>query len=308
VGRPSNWMREVTGRAPLRSPGAPSHLRAREREFWAKISTGLLPSEAGVAIGVAPVMGSRWFRQSGGMSPYSWPAPSGRYLSLPEREEIGLRTGRALRMPRARSRRVPWAPVTADVLISERPAEAEDRAIPGHHERDLIIGINRSAIGTVVERATGFTTLVHLPREDGWREQPIVKNGPALSGYGAASMNRALAGAMSTLPAELKRSLTWDRGKEMSAHAQFAIDTGLKVYFADPHSPWQRGTNENTNGLLRQYFPKGTDLSRWSPDDLAAVAHALNTRPRKRLGWRTPAEALDEHLHSQQTGGVASTS
>ena len=193
-------------------------------------------------------------------------------------------------------------------LISERPAEAEDRAIPGHHEGDLIIGINRSAIGTVVERTTGFTTLVHLPREDGWREQPVVKNGPALSGYGALSMNRALAAAMSTMPAELKRSLTWDRGKEMSAHAQFAIDTGLTVYFADPHSPWQRGTNENTNGLLRQYFPKGTDLSRWTPDDLAAVAHALNTRPRKRLGWRTPAEALDEHLHLLQTGGVATTS
>ena len=199
-----------------------------------------------------------------------------------------LRTGRALRMSRARSKRVPWAHVTADVLISERPPEAEDRAIPGHHEGDLIIGINRSAIGTVVERTTGFTTLVHLPREDGWREQPIVKNGPALSGYGALSMNRALAAAMSTMPAELKRSLTWDRGKEMSAHAQFAIDTGLTVYFADPHSPWQRGTNENTNGLLRQYFPKGTDLSRWTPDDLAAVAHALNTRPRKRLGWRPP--------------------
>lgn len=166
----------------------------------------------------------------------------------------------------------------------------------------------RRWIGTVVERTTGFTTLVHLPREDGWREQPIVKNGPALSGYGAVSMNRALAAAMSTLPAELKRSLTWDRGKEMSAHAQFAIDTGLTVYFADPHSPWQCGTNENTNGLLRQYFPKGTDLARWGPDDLAAVAHALNTRPRKRLGWRTPAEALDEHLHLLQTGGVATTS
>lgn len=219
-----------------------------------------------------------------------------------------LRTGRALRMNRARSKRVPWAHVTADVLISERPAEAEDRAIPGHHEGDLIIGINRSAIGTVIERTTGFTTLVHLPREEGWREQPIVKNGPALSGYGALSMNRALARAMSTLPEELKRSLTWDRGKEMSAHAQFAVDTGLKVYFADPRSPWQRGTNENTNGLLRQYFPKGTDLSRWTPDDLAAVAHALNTRPRKRLGWRTPAEALDEHLHLLQTSGVATTS
>ena len=171
------------------------------------------------------------------------------------------------------------------------------------------VGVNnRSAIGTVVERATGFLTLVYLPREDGWREQPIVKNGPALSGYGAISMNKALAQAMATMPAELKRSLTWDRGKEMSDHAQFTIDTGLKVYFADPRSPWQRGTNENTNGLLRQYFPKGTDLSRWNPDELAAVAHTLNTRPRKRLGWKTPAEALDEHLRLLQQTGVATTS
>lgn len=219
-----------------------------------------------------------------------------------------LRTGRALRMPRARSKRVAWAHVSKDVLISERPAEAEDRAIPGHHEGDLIIGINRSAIGTVVERATGYTTLVHLPREMGWREQPIVKNGVALSGYGAISMNRALSAALAPMPEDLKRSLTWDRGKEMSAHAQFTIETGLKVYFADPRSPWERGTNENTNGLLRQYFPKGTDLARWGPDDLAAVAHALNTRPRKRLDWRTPAETWNEHLRSLQQQSVATTS
>jgi IS30 family transposase len=218
-----------------------------------------------------------------------------------------LRTGRALRMPRARSKRVAWAHVTPDVLISERPAEAADRAIPGHWEGDLIIGTDRSAIGTLVERTSGYTTLVHLPREEGWREQPIVKNGTSLSGYGALSMNKALAATMATLPAELKRSLTWDRGKELSFHAQFTIDTGLKVYFADPHSPWQRGTNENTNGLLRQYFPKGTDLSRWDADDLAAVAHALNTRPRKRLDWRTPAETLDKHLQSIQQQTVATT-
>lgn len=219
-----------------------------------------------------------------------------------------LRTGRALRMPRARAKRVAWAHVTPDVLISERPAEADDRVVPGHHEGDLIIGTDRSAIGTVVERTTGYTTLVHLPRQSGWRQQPITKNGPALSGYGAVAMNTALAQALVSMPAELKRSLTWDRGKEMSAHAQFTIDTGLAVYFADPHSPWQRGTNENTNGLLRQYFPKGTDLSRWSSDDLAAVAHTLNTRPRKRLQWRTPAEVWNEHLQSVHQQGVASTS
>ena len=120
-------------------------------------------------------------------------------------------------------------------------------------------------------------------------------------------MKDALASTITTLPEQLRRSLTWDRGKEMSAHAQFTIETGLPVFFADPHSPWQRGTNENTNGLLRQYFPKGTDLSRWSAEEIEAVAHALNTRPRKTLGWKTPAEALDEHLRSLQQAGVAST-
>ncbi len=125
--------------------------------------------------------------------------------------------------------------------------------------------------------------------------------------YGAIAMKNALADTMSTLPAQLARSLTWDRGKEMSAHAQFKVETGIPVFFADPHSPWQRGTNENTNGLLRQYFPKGTDLSRWSAEEIEAVAHALNTRPRKTPGWRTPAEALDEHLRLLHQPGVAST-
>ena len=118
-------------------------------------------------------------------------------------------------------------------------------------------------------------------------------------------MKNALASTMTTLPEQLRRSLTWDRGKELSAHAAFKIETGIPVYFADPHSPWQRGTNENTNGLLRQYFPKGTDLSRWNAEEIEAVAAALNTRPRKTLGWKTPAEALDEHLRSLQQAGVA---
>lgn len=120
-------------------------------------------------------------------------------------------------------------------------------------------------------------------------------------------MKDALASTITTLPEQLRRSVTWDRGKEMSAHAKFKVETGIPVYFADPQSPWQRGTNENTNGLLRQYFPKGTDLSRWSAEEIEAVAHALNTRPRKTLGWRTPAEVIDEHLRSQQEAGVAST-
>ncbi len=218
-----------------------------------------------------------------------------------------LRTGRALRAPRERSRRKTWAHVTPEVLISERPAEADDRAIPGHWEGDLLIGLERSAVGTVVERSTRYTMLVHLPREEGYRHKQTPKNGPALAGYGALTMKNALANTMSSLPEQLVRSLTWDRGKEMSAHAQFKVETGIPVFFADPQSPWQRGTNENTNGLLRQYFPKGTDISRWAADDLAAVAHALNTRPRKSLGWKTPAEALDEHLRSLHQAGVAST-
>jgi len=216
-----------------------------------------------------------------------------------------LRTGRALRVPRARARQKAWAHVTPEVMISERPAEVEDRAVPGHWEGDLLIGLQRSAIGTLVERTTRFTMLIHLPREDGYGVIPRTKNGPALGGYGAITMKNALASAMTTLPGQLRRSLTWDRGKELSAHAAFKVETAIPVYFADPHSPWQRGTNENTNGLLRQYFPKGTDLSRWNAQEIDAVADTLNSRPRKTLGWKTPAEALDEYLQSAQQGGVA---
>ena len=465
MGRPSNWMKEVTRRAPMRSPGHPGHRRELERRFWDKVAEGMLPSEAGIAVGVSPVRGSRWFREAGGMSPYSWPAPSGRYLSFAEREQIALlrvqgkgirdiakrlgrspstisrevrrnaatrsgtieyrasvaqwkaemfarrpkltklqtnpalreyvhdrlsgkvigedgavvigpavgrwtgrnkphradrrwvqawspeqialriridfpddpsmrisheaiyqalyiegregldrdeilslRTGRSLRMPRARSKRTAWAHVTDDSLISKRPGEADDRAVAGHWEGDLIIGTGRSAIGTVVERKTRYTMLVHLPREEGWGVSKPVKNGVALSGYGAVSMNARLESALAKLPGALKKSLTWDRGKELSAHLALTDKTGVPVFFADPHSPWQRGTNENTNGLLRQYFPKGTDLSRWAADEVQAIAHALNTRPRKTLGWRTPAEAMAEELSSMSTRRVATTS
>ncbi|WP_182349573.1 IS30 family transposase [Tomitella gaofuii] len=218
-----------------------------------------------------------------------------------------LRTGRALRQPRARSQNKPAGHVTADVVLSERPADAADRAVPGHWEGDLIIGTGRSAIGTVVERRSRSTLLVHLPRLEGWGTTPPTKNGPSLGGYGAEAMNAALAASITRLPGQLRKTLTWDRGKELSGHAQFTLDTGTKVFFADPHSPWQRPTNENTNGLLRQYFPKGTDLSRWSAEELEAVSLALNNRPRKVLGWRTPAEVFGEQLNSLRQPSVATT-
>ncbi len=218
-----------------------------------------------------------------------------------------LRTGRALRVPRARTRSRGKKFVTPDIMISERPAEADDRAVPGHWEGDLILGVGSSAIGTLVERTTRFTMLLHLPRMDGHGSQPRVKNGPPLAGHGAEAVREAIAAQIVTLPDELRRSLTWDQGSEMAEHAQLRIETDLDIYFCDPQSPWQRGTNENTNGLLRQYFPKGTDLARHSRDDLDAVALALNTRPRKTLDWKTPAEALDQLLHSAQHDSVATT-
>lgn len=466
MGRPAGWMKELTGRSPMKSPGAPSHRREVEREFWRAVAKGITSEEAAVAVGVAQAVGSRWFRHGGGMPPMNLAPQVGRYLSCSEREDIAifraqghgvreiarrlqrapstisrelrrnaatrcgtleyrasvaqwkaelvaqrpktaklaaneplrdyvrdrlagrlqstsghsvsgpvtgpwkgrgkphrgdrgwvrgwspeqisrrlkvdfpdddsmrisheaiyqalyvqgrgalrrelaacLRTGRALRVPRARTQKKgkAWAHVTPEVMISQRPAEVADRAVPGHWEGDLIIGVQRSAIGTLVERSTRFTMLIHLPREDGYGDAPRTKNGPALGGYGAISMKNALAATMTTLPEQLRGSLTWDRGKELSLHAVFKVETGIPVYFADPRSPWQRGTNENTNGLLRQYFPKGTDLSRWSAEEINAVARELNSRPRKSLGWKTPSEALDEHLRSVKRVGVATT-
>lgn len=188
-----------------------------------------------------------------------------------------LRSGRAQRRQRhgggAVSGQIPEM-----VMISERPADAADRAVPGHWEGDLIMGSNnRSAVGTLVERSTRFVLLLHLP-----------------NGKTAHDVNTAMVAAIGTLPAALMRSITWDQGKELAAHAQFKIDTGVQVYFCDPHSPWQRGTNENTNGLLRQYMPKGTNLAVHSEQDLARIAASLNNRPRKTLGYMTPSEKLAE--------------
>jgi IS30 family transposase len=192
-------------------------------------------------------------------------------------------------------------------MISERPATVLDRAVPGHWEGDLIVGLNSSAIGTLVERKTRFTLLLHLPPQAGHGVRPREKNGPALAGHGAEAVRNAIAKTITSLPNLLRKSLTWDQGAEMSQHARLRIATGLMVYFCDPRSPWQRGTNENTNGLLRQYFPKGTDLSLHSPRDLESIALTLNTRPRKILEWRTPAEALNEVLRSKPRSRVATT-
>jgi IS30 family transposase len=444
-------VRRLRGR--MRSPGRPSvGLREDRRWFWIAVTDGLTSVEAAGAVGVSPVVGTRWFREAGGMTPIDLAALSGRYLSLEEREEIALlraqrvgvreiarrvgrdpstisrelrrnastrggevvyrattaqwhaelrarrpkvaklaanpglrvyvqdrlagvittpdgaavagpqvaftgrrrgrrqdrrwarswspqqisnrlrvdfpddesmrisheaiyqslfiqgrgalrrelvaclRTGRALRVPRERARARGRAFATPRVMIAHRPAEVDDRAVPGHWEGDLILGTGRSAIGTLVERTTRFTMLLHLPPMPGHGEGPKVKNGPALSGHGAEAVRDQIAANILTLPEELRRSLTWDQGSEMARHAEVRIQTGLDVYFCDPQSPWQRATCENTNGLLRQYFPRGTDLSRHGPDELAAVAAALNSRPRKTLQWRTPAEALNTYL------------
>jgi transposase, IS30 family len=464
MGRPAGWMKELTGRAPMKSPGAPSLRREVERAFWRQIATGLTSEDAAIAVGVSQAAGGRWFRERGGMPTFMVAPLTGRYLSFCEREEIAvlkaqgagvrqiarqlgrtpstisrelrrnaatrggkleyrasvaqwkaellarrpkpaklvenqrlrdyvqqrlagrirrpdgtpvtgpatarwkgrnkprrqdrpwvmawspeqianrvrldfpedesmrisheaiyqalyvqgrgalkrelvacLRTGRALRVPRARARQHPSGHVTPEVVISQRPAEVADRAVPGHWEGDLIIGLDSSAIGTLVERTTRFTMLLRLPPMASYGNELRVKNGPALAGHGAEAVRDAITARITTLPEQLRRSLTWDRGKELAQHAQFTIDTGVAVYFADPHSPWQRGTNENTNGLLRQYFPKGTDLSRWSTGQIDAIATALNSRPRKTLGWKTPAETLDGLLSQSQSGGVATT-
>ncbi len=388
--------------------------RATERVFWRAVREGLSTVAASGAAGVSEGLGRRWYRECGGVSPVDLAEPQGRYLSLPEREEIAiglaansstrtiaarlrrepstvsrelarfaqahpgkpyravaaqraaeaaarrpkvrklehaplharvqadlqdkwspqqiagrlrqqfgddeamqvshetiyralyvqgrgalrreltaaLRTGRAVRRPRRRvdGRSDPARRIPDKVMISQRPVEADDRAVPGHWEGDLILGKNnRSAIGTLVERSTRFVILLHLP-------------GP----HDLLAFQHAVVTAMTALPAQLRRSLAWDQGLEMRHHKQISVAADLPIYFCDPHSPWQRGTNENTNGLLRQYLPKGSDLSVHTPADLNDIARSLNGRPRQTLNWLKPIEVITPLLSATQSAGVAS--
>jgi len=190
-----------------------------------------------------------------------------------------LRTHRAIRRPAVKRAPTGKGQIREPIMISERPAEVADRAVPGHWEGDLLMGKRMTAIGTLVERATRYVMLFPLP-----------------DGNTAEAVRTALAETIQRLPEHLWRSLTWDQGKEMAEHAQFTIDTGVQVYFCDPKSPWQRGSNENTNGLLRQYFPKGTDMAALTQEDLDQAAHSLNNRPRQTLGWKAPSQKLAEVL------------
>ena len=187
-----------------------------------------------------------------------------------------LRTGRAMRRAKAYTKGgVGQGQLSNMVMISERPAEVADRAVPGHWEGDLIFGRKMTAIGTLVERHSRYVILLKLP-----------------NGHGAEAVRKAMTKRILTLPAQLRRSITWDQGKEMAEHVQFTVDTGVQIYFCDPKSPWQRGSNENTNGLLRQYLPKSSDLSQGTQRELDAIARSLNTRPRQTLGWMTPSKAF----------------
>jgi len=235
----------------------------------------------------SPEQVAHWLRRSYPDHQEMWVSHETIYLSLfvqgkgALRRELAecLRTGRAYRRPKTKRQPSGKGQIVDPVMISERPAEVDDRAVPGHWEGDLLMGRRQTAIGTLVERWSRYVMLFPLP-----------------DGNTAEAVRTALAATVQRLPEHLWESLTWDQGKEMAQHAQFSIDTGVDVYFCDPHSPWQRGTNENTNGLLRQYFPKGTDMSRLTQADLDKAAHSLNGRPRQTLGWMSPSEKLAEVL------------
>ena len=236
----------------------------------------------------SPEQVARWLKRTYPSDQEMWVSHETIYLSLfvqgkgALRRELTdcLRTGRAYRRPKTKRAPTGKGQIVDPVMISERPAEVEDRAVPGHWEGDLLMGKRMTAIGTLVERHTRYVMLFPLPE-----------------GNTAEAVRSQLAATVQRLPEHLWQSLTWDQGKEMAQHAQFSIDTGVQVYFCDPKSPWQRGSNDNTNGLLRQYFPKGTDMSLLTQEDLDQAAHSLNNRPRQTLDWMSPSEKLAEVLH-----------
>jgi len=290
----SREVRRNTSPSPRRYRAFPAHIMARERARRPR--PGKLAAGTPVRAEVARLLGEDYSpAQVAGRLKLARPGDKAMQVSheticqalfvqgkgsLRAEVAAALRCGRAVRRrPRSRpeERR---GKIPAMISISARPAEAADRAVPGHWEGDLIIGKNgHSALATLAERASRFCLIIALP---GGKTADLVAD--------------AVADRILTLPAALRRTLTWDQGKEMSGHAAFTVATGIPVYFAGPHSPWQRGTNENTNGLIRYYLPKGTDLSAYSQDQLDAIADKLNTRPRKTLGYRTPAETLNDHL------------
>ncbi len=291
---PSTVCREVArngGRGRYRALRAD---RAAWRRAWrpktAKlaVNTGLRAVvEEKLALWWSPQQISGWLKEAYPGVEEMWVSHETIYLSLfvqgrgALRHELAqcLRTRRAIRRPRTKRAPTGKGQIREPVMISERPAEAEDRAVPGHWEGDLLMGKRMTAIGTLVERWSRYVMLFPLP-----------------DGNTAEAVRTALAETIQRLPEHLWRSLTWDQGKEMAEHAQFTIDTGVQVYFCDPKSPWQRGSNENTNGLLRQYFPKGTNMAALTQEDLDQAADSLNGRPRQTLGWMTPSQNLAEAL------------
>jgi IS30 family transposase len=286
--RPSVAQRRAEHRARRPKPAKLATQPRLRAEVQAKLLEWYSPRQIAVSL-------RRWFPDQ----PEMWVSHEAIYQAIyvqgrgSLRRDLArvLRTGRQLRHPRRRPHQ--RRPRIADMLnISQRPPEVTDRAVPGHWEGDLLIGRNnRSAIGTLVERATRFVMLLHLP-----------------NGHGPLEVQAAMIAATQRLPQFLWKSLTWDQGQEMRNHAQITIATGLDIYFCDPGKPWQRGSNENTNGLLRQYFPKGTDLSHYGPEYLEFVAAQLNRRPRETLGWLQPAEALNRLFSAAaEQAGVAPT-
>jgi IS30 family transposase len=235
----------------------------------------------------SPQQISGWLKETYPESPEMWVSHETIYLTLfiqgrgTLKHELTqcLRTHRAMRRPTKKRAPTGKGQIRNQVMISERPAEADDRAVPGHWEGDLLMGRRMTAIGTLVERWSRYVMLFTLP-----------------DGNSAESVRGGLAEVIQRLPDHLWQSLTWDQGKEMAEHAQFTVDTGIQIYFCDPKSPWQRGSNENTNGLLRQYFPKTTDMASLTQAELDQAAYSLNSRPRQTLGWMTPSQKLAEAL------------